>query len=357
MEENQIDPENQTETNEETTIQTNDDTVINTDSSSDNETVESTKPTKTTKTAKPSKPIKPKKSPKSQFKEDCNHCSKSFKTKLTYDKHVLQQLCYKQDEITYCKICNITLTNHNQYKKHLFTMEHLNNIGYNSIERLQNKEVSKVHLADPYLNTNDVNKIANTNLGDSFTFVFNIGNTKTVSLVNANNNQIQNQTQPQLQNQTQLQTNPQLQTPITNVNQDTTTPDTTPSTTPSTTSATILNNIINTEKEPTHQEPTHQEPTQRQQKIISYLEKQSIENTNPSDSGKRFYKMLDNSLQLEDYKGLQNIISNINIPFVFKDTYLKVVEIFITMLVKEKTKGEKLYKDKEISQLVINLTS
>ena len=357
MEENQTEIEttetkNQSETNEESIIQTNDNTVINTDSSSDNETVESpklpkpTKPTKQPKPPKLPKPTKQQKSPKSQFKEDCNHCSKSFKSKLTYDKHVLQQLCYKQDEITYCKICCITLINHNQYKKHLFTMEHLNNIGYNNIERLQNKEVSKIHLADPYLNKNDVNKIATTNLGDSFTFVFNIGNTKTVSLVNPNNSQSESQPVPNSHSHPHPDPHPDPQSQsvqplqITNENQNTTTLDTN-----------------NTPQESKLQEHKHQEPTIRQQKIISYLEKQSIENTNPSDSGKRFYKMLDNSLQLEDYKGLQNIISNINIPFVFKDTYLKVVEIFITMLVKEKTKGEKLYKDKDISQLVINLSS
>jgi hypothetical protein len=63
-------------------------------------------------------------------------------------------------------------------------MNHLNNIGYNNIEKLQNKEVSKVHLADPYLSKTDINTITNTNLGDSFTFVFTKGNTKTVSLVN-----------------------------------------------------------------------------------------------------------------------------------------------------------------------------
>ena len=122
-----------------------------------------------------------KKTSRQQFKEECIHCSKIFKSKITYDKHILQQLCYSADEITYCKICCITLSNHNKYKKHLFTIDHLNNIGYNKIERLQTKEVSQVHLADPYLNSNDVNKIATTNLGDSFTFVFNVGNTKTIN--------------------------------------------------------------------------------------------------------------------------------------------------------------------------------
>ena len=62
-----------------------------------------------------------KKTSRQQFKEECIHCSKIFKSKITYDKHILQQLCYSADEITYCKICCITLSNHNKYKKHLFT--------------------------------------------------------------------------------------------------------------------------------------------------------------------------------------------------------------------------------------------
>jgi hypothetical protein len=286
-----------------------------------------------------STPTKVSKTKKTEFNSECNHCSKIFKSKLIYDKHISQQLCYSQDEITYCKICCITLSNHNQYKKHLFTIEHLNSIGYNKIERLQTKEVSQVHLADPYLTSNDINKIAHTNLGDSFTFVFNKGNTKTVSLVNNNNNNqdvqniqiqqkentIQSQQLQQIQQSQQIQQLQQLQQSqqIQQLQQS--------------------QHIIN-------------EPTPRQQKIILILNKQVAENT-ISDCGKTFYKMLDNKLQIDDYKGLQNIITNLQIPDNYKETYLKVVEIFISMLVKETTKGEKLYKDKDISQLVINLTS
>ena len=68
--------------------------------------------------------------------------------------------------------------------------------------------------------------------------------------------------------------------------------------------------------------------------------------------------MLDNKLQIEDYKGLQTIITNMQIPDTYKNTYLEAIENFISMLVKEKTSNNKiLYKDKDISQLVINLTS
>ena len=79
--------------------------------------------------------------------------------------------------------------------------------------------------------------------------------------------------------------------------------------------------------------------------------------TTTTESGKLFYKMLDTKFQIEDYKGLQTIINNLNIPNNYIETYLKVVEIFITMLVKEKTKGNTLYKEKDISELVCNLSS
>ena len=293
-------------------IDTNDNTTANSDVTlSDNET---------------------KKTTRIQFKEECLHCSKIFKSKLTYKKHILQQLCYNNDEISYCKVCCITLPNHSYYKKHLFTIDHLNNIGYNKIERLQTKEVSQVHLADPYLNSNDVNKIANTNLGDSFTFVFNIGNTKTISLVNNNSNNIQtndtiNQSLNDSTKENTLNTNPN-----TNIN-----------TNPNQNTITNQNTLV--------------EPTIRQQKLILVLEKHINDKIILGDSGKLFYKMLDNKLQLEDYKSLNTIISNLNIPNNYKETYLKVIEIFISMLVKEKTKGNKLYKEKDISEIVINLTS
>ena len=97
-------------------------------------------------------------------------------------------------------------------------------------------------------------------------------------------------------------------------------------------------------------------PTVRQIKIINFLEKQIIQSS-IVDSGHNFYKMLDNKLQLEDYKGLQTIIKHLNINEDYKLNYLKTVDIFINSLVKEKTMGKTMFKDKDISQLVINLTT
>ena len=95
-------------------------------------------------TKKESKKELKKESKKESYNSECENCLKNFKSKLLYEKHTIQQLCILQDKITYCKVCCLTVNNHNEYKKHLFTIEHLNNIGYNNIERLQTKEVSQV---------------------------------------------------------------------------------------------------------------------------------------------------------------------------------------------------------------------
>ena len=67
--------------------------------------------------------------------------------------------------------------------------------------------------------------------------------------------------------------------------------------------------------------------------------------------------MLDNKLQIDDYKNLQKIITHLNINNDYKKTYLDTINLFISFLVKEKTNRKTIYKDKDISQLVINLTS
>ena len=67
--------------------------------------------------------------------------------------------------------------------------------------------------------------------------------------------------------------------------------------------------------------------------------------------------MLDDKLRIEDYKGLQRIIKHLDINEEYKNNYLNTVDIFIKLLVKETTLGKSVYKDKHISELVINLTS
>ena len=139
-----------------------------------------------------------------------------------------------------------------------------------------------------------LNKIANTNLGDSFTLVFNKGNTKTINLVQS---QVQQQQVQQQQVQDQQQVHPQVQVQ------------------PQVQSRQI-------------------DPSVRQKKIIAIILKQVNENTD-DESGTLFYKMLDNKLQIDDYKCLNTIITNLNIPINYKKSYLNNIELFIQKNIKK----------------------
>lgn len=343
MEEDNSDTTNSTSDNiesnnnaETTDTNTNDDTAIDTSDITKTITENVTIEKKLSKEKKPA------------FSSECSHCSKSFKSKATFDKHINLQSCYKQDEISYCKVCCLLLENHSHYKSHLFTMDHLNNIGYSKLEMFNKQEVSKIHLVDPYLNSNDVNKISKNNLGDSFTFVFNKGNTKTINLVNninnieINNNVIGSEGRGDCRSEGISEGSGDYRSEGRDeVNIDTNT-------------NTDRGTDKDTDTRKYNQSP---EPSLRQLKIIKILEKQVFENSE-FECGKLFYNMLDNKkLQIEDYKHLHNIIKNLGFSQEYKDEYSLKINEFISMLVKQKTKGETLYKDKDISQLVINLSS
>ena len=300
-------------------------------------------------TKKHTKNSKSKTEPKPKFEETCSYCSKCFKNNKLYEKHINQQICYKTNEITYCKLCLIHCINHNDYKQHLFTLDHINNIGCNSIEKINQPNTATVHTLDPYLNNNDIAKISTKNLGNSFTFVYEKGHTQTITLQqplplplqlpqSTTSNVTENVTENVSENLTENTNLVHQNTSYNTIN-------------------TILQDTIEKENtENTDHNSTIPEPTIRQMKIINFLKVQ-INKSSIDESGKLFYKMLDNKLQIEDYKGLQNIILHLDINEDYKKNYLNTVDIFISSLVKEKTMGKMNYKDKDISQLVINLTS
>ena len=343
MEEDTTDTTNTTDT-----IESNDN-VETTDTNTNDDTAVDTSDITNTITENVTIEKKLSKEKKSAFSSECSHCSKSFKSKPTFDKHVNLQSCYKQDEISYCKVCCLLLESHSHYKTHLFTMEHLNNIGYSKLEMFNKQEVSKIHLVDPYLNSNDVKKISKNNLGDSFTFVFNKGNTKTINLVNNINN-------IEINNNVigggggdggDRSSNGVSAGGIGGVGVG------------GVCGVGGVGGVGSEVSNDSNDRPHNQapEPSLRQLKIIKILEKQVFENSE-FECGKLFYNMLDNKkLQIEDYKHLHNIIKNLEFSQEYKDEYSLKINEFISMLVKQKTKGETLYKDKDISQLVINLSS
>ena len=79
--------------------------------------------------------------------------------------------------------------------------------------------------------------------------------------------------------------------------------------------------------------------------------------SNVAEGCKILLVMLDNKLNIEDYNGLQNIIKkDTNMKPEYKSAYSEIIDKFVSMLIKRKNNGETIYKDKDISKLVISLT-
>ena len=253
---------------------------------------------------------------KETFEATCTHCSKVFKSNKLYEPHVKEQKCYKPDEITYCKICDITSPTRSEYIKHLLTMQHLNNIGFDKQERLETKVVNPVNILDPYLNDSDVNKINKTNLGEGITLVLDSGETKTI-ILKQNPNQNESNTE-------EKNGNP------------------------------IIKPIARKLSPP----PTPPEviATERQQKILDVVIKLSSSNANIDSCNGKFYKILDEKMHIDDYKGFQMLINKLNISDIHKQSYIKLIGNYLRHLISMSSKGTTTYKDKDISQMVINLS-
>ena len=253
------------------------------------------------------------KSIKTKFEKACGHCNKVLKSAKTYTHHINNQLCYSKNEITYCKICNIKKDTHAEYIKHLLSMEHLNSIGCNKLETLNTNQPSTILQADPYLSNNEARSIGTNNLGNKFTFVFQNNQTQIVDLIP-----------------------PKQESKIQPVN------------------STSIGNIVRNDEHRVTDNAVNTvvEPTVKQRKILVLLERVGSE----EEGRTMLLKMLD-KLHIEDYRGLQAFIKcNNNISNELKKVYLDIMDKFITMLVKRRNNGETVYKDKDISKLVISLT-
>ena len=323
--------------------------------------------------------------PKYSFTKQCVHCNKVIKNIKTYEHHVNTQICYSKTEITYCKICNIKLENRNEYIQHLITIVHLNNIGCNNIELLDNNQPNALLQLDPYLSVNDAKLIGTTNLGQKFTFVFNNLQTQIIDLVaHKQNINTTSNTQHTISSNTASNTasntesntasntesNTASNTLIDNSIADNTIDD-------NTLADNSINNSINSNtidsmncknisditsilpNDTIHNKINilpiiSLEPTIKQKKILLILK----DVKNITDGCNILHRMIDTKLNIEDYNGLQTFIKNdINIIDELKHAYIELINKFINMLIKKCNNGDTIYKDKNISKLVISLTS
>lgn len=305
-------------------------------------------------TDQPNEPVKKKRGRKAveklQFHGICNKCVKVFKNERLYTEHTKYQKCTTADTTTYCKICDLTLDNRNDYEKHLVSLTHIEKIqaNFGHVEPIEINETPAINIADPYLTSEDITNITKKTLGHNFTINFKNNRSQTVNLValpkvkkqNINDNipDPNNQTNnTQHTNNTHNIQNTQ-HTQHTQNNQNT------------------QHNISN---QPVTQNTMQQqirivEPTQRQKKIITFLE--GI--LDVAKCSNKLMELLDNKLHIDDYKNLQSLIKQSTIiTDQMKEIYITTIEKFTMALVKLKTKGITLYKDKDIATLVMNLTS
>ena len=253
-------------------------------------------------------PIKSKPS-KKIFDAECKKCSKHFKSKGAFDKHVGQQLCYDKDDITYCKTCNITMTTHAAYIKHLMTREHLESIGAGRLERLKDETPGVIHTADPYLSKNEAELLGTRNLGEKYTLVFENNEIQEVKLIR--------------------KPSPPL-APV-----------------PEPIQVSIGNNSISAAPDKIVS------ATARQLKIIQYLEAQK----NPVEANNNFIKVLTTKLELEDYYGLTTLIrENDAMSLEVKKTILALINKFVEGLTKKRAGGQTTYNGKDIAKVVIALS-
>ena len=298
------------------------------------------------------------KTKRGKFEKVCDNCQKALKTAKAFETHCKSQVCRAINEITYCKLCDFTCENHQQYKKHLLSLIHITKIqtAYGIVETIEVIETPLINSADPYLTLDDVNTITKKTLGSNFTINYRDNrNSQTVKLVKQSNTThstpnlqatnthnivditannmacipqelSQNDTQETSQTQTQTQTQPHIHQQQPHIHQ----------------------------QQPQSHIHINIEATTRQQKIITYLESYK----NLENCGEKLIEILKEKLQIEDYKNLQALIKQSeNMTCEMISAYVTAINKFSMAMVKLKNKGVSKYKDKDITMIVMNLTA
>ena len=253
--------------------------------------------------------IKTKQIKTTQNNKQCDNCKKKIAIKK-YDNHINKQVCYNTNEITYCKLCNIMLSSRTIYEQHLFTIDHINNIGCDSLEKINDDKPSVILQLDKYLN-NDEKRIMGPGLGSKFTFVYNNLQAQEINLVSQNITEPDNAAIPVIINEP------------------------------------IPNSITSEQK---HINPNLE-------KILVILQNNdSIKNK--CDILVRV--LMSNKMNLLDYTRLIQFIKNNNINNSINNDlqqqYINILQKFINMLKKKTISGITVYNNKSISELMSILT-
>jgi len=287
---------------------------------------------------------------RAKFTKGCDHCQKIFKSKKTYENHIYTQACKPLNEITYCKICDLTCESHQQYKKHLTSLRHNNKIQtiYGIVETIEVVVAPLINTADPYLTSDDVDTITKKSLGNNFTINYNDGRdshiVKLVKQIVSDTHDTHDThdtpaTLSSTDQKTSIQNNLVQTSQILQISE---TLQTVQALEPSVTSNSIKYNV----------DPI--EATPRQAKIITYLEGYK----NIANCGEKLIEILKEKLQIEDYKHLQTLLQQSpHLNNEMKEAYVSAINKFSMAMVKLKNKGVSSYKDKDITMIVMNLNA
>jgi uncharacterized C2H2 Zn-finger protein len=270
--------------------------------------------------------IKPGKTKKT-VELECPKCKKIIKSQKTYDNHVKMQVCYKPDEITYCKVCDLVAANHSEYNRHIISQEHLNAIGCDKLELLHKNEPSKILVADPYLTDHEARNIGTTNLGNHYTLRFADNQTQTITLLHntkakpdGNSSAI-----PAVHNTPTKKLTP-ISGQISNVGNGIET----------------VNGTGSVQSNDYHI------------KMVKYIDSHA---KTIDEKRVALIKILNSNVAVENFKGFQTFLkTTIQDPSLIMG-YINTINEFINVLIKERTNGHKEYKGKDISKFVLYLSS
>lgn len=247
----------------------------------------------------------------------CEKCGKIMKSQKSYDAHVKLQVCYKPDEITYCKTCDITLANNTDYTRHLLSINHINAIGCDKLELLQHNEPAKILIADPYLTENEARNIGTTNLGNQYVLRFANNQSQTIKLTHNPKSHPESESSNQAAPDSSTRTN----SPTTSTQSD-------------------------------HMQP---DPVRDYHiKMIKYIDSHA---KTIDEKRAALLKVLSSNVAIENFKGFQSFLKMTIKDANLLAAYGNAINEFINVLVKERASGHKEYKGKDINKFVLLLSS
>ncbi len=252
----------------------------------------------------------------------CKYCSKQFRKLVIKEKHEYEQVCLNEKSRTYCKICDIHVDSNSDYREHLISRTHLNNIGHMNIDNLnilkiqQDSKINIIASIDPILAEC---KPANTE--EQVKIFFNDGSIAKVMVNNLDINEIGMSSADKQIRDTELAN---------------------------------MTGAGLTYKDLVEHERGIAKPTPRQEKIMDYLAK--FQGTGAMEMAGKFRIILE-KIGMDDADFLGTHIRNCSkLTVESRQIYGAYLDEFIRKLTGLVIKGETIYRDMDLFSFVARLT-